>query len=131
MNRFDALIATQKTSGFSFISEKNQKKKYIFLKDFLDFFRNGTLQRAEVFCVVISASKRFFKLSNNPLSCFSFFCHIMGGLFFQTPGMGGQNLVLNILKNILIFIIYYIQYTFRNIVHGSHMKKKMWYLECM
>ena len=27
---------------------------------FLDFFRNGTLQRAEVFCVAFSASKPNF-----------------------------------------------------------------------
>ena len=35
---------------------------------FLDFFQIGTSQRAEVFCVVIGASKHLiFKLLNNSL----------------------------------------------------------------
>ena len=70
MNCFDALIAMQKSSALSKVpflkkSVKTEEKKTIYSKNvnffevFLDFFRTATLQRAEFFCVVISASKRF------------------------------------------------------------------------
>ena len=76
MKRFDALIATQKTSVLCKVpylkkSEKNPQKVTIFFKMpffevFLDFFRKWTSQRAEFFCVVISASKRFIKAIKRP-----------------------------------------------------------------
>ena len=66
---FDALITMQKSSALCKVpflkkSGKSAKKITIFSKmqfigGFLDFFRNGTMQREEVFCVVISTSKRF------------------------------------------------------------------------
>ena len=68
MMRFDSMITTPKNTQVSAMSHlwKNQEKtpkngvleKWAFLVVFLDFFQNGTLQRHEVFCVVISASKR-------------------------------------------------------------------------
>ena len=70
MKRFDALITTQKAPALCEVpflkkSEKsNQKyiffKNYIFLKVFVDF-RNGTLQRAQVFCVALTGILNFLK----------------------------------------------------------------------
>ena len=45
-----------------------------------------------------------FKLSNDPLGRFSFFTVSLWGPFFQTPGRGGKNSVLNFLKSILSLI---------------------------
>ena len=71
MNRFDALITTQKNPSTlqSLISEKILKKtptmgvfvkkKMSFLEVFLDFFRNGTLQRAEFFLHCNQCMKNF------------------------------------------------------------------------
>ena len=76
MKRQDALIATQKNlnSVQCTVAEKirkNSKKlpffqKSPFLGVFLDFFSNCTLQRVEVFCVVISASRRFIWAIKHP-----------------------------------------------------------------
>ena len=74
MKGFDALNATQKTSALCEVPflKKSRKTDSKWLKMgkmvknghfepvFLDFFRNGTSQRAEVFCVAFSASKPFF-----------------------------------------------------------------------
>ena len=38
----------------------NFDQKRSFFEFFLDFFRNDTLQRAEISCVDFSASRRFF-----------------------------------------------------------------------
>ena len=69
MKRLDALNATQKTSALCKVLilkkiKKNCQNCTIFWKCallavFLDFFRISTLQRAEVFCVAFSASRRF------------------------------------------------------------------------
>ena len=67
MKHFVALIATQKNLGSLQspipANRKNLKNTIFqngnFFAVYLDFFRNWTLQRAEVFCVVISASKGF------------------------------------------------------------------------
>ena len=59
MKRFDALITTQKNPGNPGKTKNGVFEKWAFLVVFLDFFQNGTLKRAEIFCVVISASKRF------------------------------------------------------------------------
>ena len=49
-------------------------KNYNFEMAFLDFFRNGTLQRAEIFCAAFSASKSFFwAIKINILTNFLFF----------------------------------------------------------
>ena len=63
------------------------KKIYFFVVS-TDFFRNGTLQRAAVFCIAISASKCFLKAIKQPSRMLFIFCHIMGGPFFQTPSRG-------------------------------------------
>ena len=71
---FDAVNATQKTSALCKLpflkkSRKTDAKwskmgKMVnndnFELVFLDFFRNGTSQRAAVFCVAFSVSKPFF-----------------------------------------------------------------------
>ena len=59
MKRFDALITTQKTSALYKVAFLKKSGKYAqklpffqkcpFFVVFLDFFRNGTSQRAEVF----------------------------------------------------------------------------------
>ena len=68
MKRFDALIQRKEPqlsarSHFGKNLEKNNKiahfSKTPFFALFPDFFQNGTSQRPGVFCVVISASKRF------------------------------------------------------------------------
>ena len=73
MKDFDALNATQKTLALckvQFLKKKQEKRTKIAIFDhfdnfrpfwpgFLDFFMNGTLHRAEVFCVAFSASKSF------------------------------------------------------------------------
>ena len=69
--RPDALNATRKTPALYNVPFLNKIKKNCqkcpfyqkchFLEVFLVLFRNGTLQRAEVFCVVFSASGRFFQ----------------------------------------------------------------------
>ena len=66
----DALSATQKTSALCkvpflkklSITAKNThlKKTKTLLAVFLDFFRNGPLQRAEGFCNAFSAPQPFF-----------------------------------------------------------------------
>ena len=70
MKRFDALIEMQKTSALCkvpFLKKKIIKTaKISFVKNahfwgvILDFFKNGTLQRAEVSCVVINVDKNVF-----------------------------------------------------------------------
>ena len=67
---FNALYLTQKSKlSANYCFWKNLKKKrqtililkkWYFLAVFLHFIRNGTLQRAEVFCVAFSSSKPFF-----------------------------------------------------------------------
>ena len=69
MKRLDALNATQKTSALCKVlilkkSRKTAKSAHFqkivqFWQFFLIFFRISTLQRAEVFCVAFSASRRF------------------------------------------------------------------------
>ena len=69
MKRLDALDTMQKTPTLKTVpllkksgkihQKKSFKKKLYFMGLFLDFFSNNTLQRVEVFCVVISASRRF------------------------------------------------------------------------
>ena len=70
----DALNATQKTQAFyevRFLKKSRKLPKFtsfwpfwlkmgIFMRFFLDFFRNHTLKRAWVFCVAFSATGRFF-----------------------------------------------------------------------
>ena len=61
--------------------QKNQEKspkitifkKWQFFDDYHDFLRNWTLQRAGVFCVVISASKRFIWAIKHAHKWVSFF----------------------------------------------------------
>ena len=75
-----------KTSGLWKKSRKTFKKKAFFailaknsniLRFFLDFFRNGTLERAEVFCVAFSASGRFFwAIKIHYWKIFLFFFHM-------------------------------------------------------
>ena len=69
---FDALNATQKKTLRSLITTVSKKikknnlqkrvifKNNVFLAVFLNFFRNGTLKRDEVFCIAFSASKPFY-----------------------------------------------------------------------
>jgi hypothetical protein len=69
IKRLDALNATQKTSALCKVlilkkSRKTAKSAHFqkivqFWQFFLIFFRISTLQRAEVFCVAFSASRRF------------------------------------------------------------------------
>ena len=67
--RPDALNTTQKTPALCNVPFLNKSRKtaknahffkFHFWEVFLDLFRNGTLQRAGVFCVVFSAPGRFF-----------------------------------------------------------------------
>ena len=51
----------------------------VLLAVFPYFFRNETLQREEVFCIAISASKRFIEAIAQHSRKIFIFCHIMGG----------------------------------------------------
>ena len=94
MKRFDALITTQKTPEICKLPfwKKSRKiaqndhfsKMTIFFALFLDFLRNGTSQ-AGVFCVVISASKRFIWSIKHPHTMIFIFRLIMGFWKFSDP----------------------------------------------
>ena len=60
-------------------------EKWSFLAVFLDFLRNGTLQRSGIFCVVISASKRFIWAIKHPRTMILIFWVIMGFYNFSDP----------------------------------------------
>ena len=63
MKRMDALVATQKTPTLKtlLLLKKSVifEEKNLIICFSMDFFSNGTLQRVEVFCVIISASRLF------------------------------------------------------------------------
>ena len=64
-------------------------KKVQFLAVFLDFFKNGTVHRAVVFCVAFSASRRsFWAIKINNRTIFPIFHHKGGPFWFR----GGQKL---------------------------------------
>ena len=74
--------------------EKPQKKrsflkKMFFWGVFLDFFSNCRLQRVEVFCVVISASRRFIWAIKHPRTMIFIFLDIMGFYNFLDPPYRG------------------------------------------
>ena len=85
MKGFGALNSTQKTSALCKVPlKKNQENMAKIVKNgqncqklpfFLVFFRNCTLQGAEVFCVAFSASKPFISAIkiNNPTIFYFFF----------------------------------------------------------
>ena len=97
---FDALNATQKTLALCkvpFLKKKQEKLAKTVIFDhfdhfwpfwpvFLDFFINGTFQRADVFRVALSASKPFFGAIkiNNPTIFLIF--HPKGGPFWFRGG---------------------------------------------
>ena len=92
--------------------KKNRQKmvifeKWKFLAIFLDFFQNGTSQRAGVFCVVISASKRFIWAIKHPHQMIFIFWLIMGFLQFYRPLVAGVKCENFVLKKIFSVFIWH------------------------
>ena len=111
MKQFDALIATQKSQlsvKSHFLKKKISKNhpKLTFFKNpnfcevFLDFFfGNGTLHRAEVFCMVIRTSKCSIEAIKRLSRMIFIFRHLMGGSVFSDPWKGGSNFVFDVKLN--------------------------------